>query len=679
MAFLPARGFGRHFPLAVFLVLLFVAFASAVPVPSGAAPHVRADPHGGPLSSTIPSSSSPAGPSVAQETITFYTVPGTCGAITFNGTNFLGGQVGSFPAGTYAVSATPCATWVLQSLVGGGTVSITGNTATIAAGTTGSVRATFVGYLYNIFFGTTPTTCGSISLNGSTFVNGGSTTSQPGTFPVVANPCPGYYTTSLTASGGISILTGYATVTNNGTIDATFAPKSFNITVDSNPAACGGINIGSKGIRAGTTAQVLAGAYEYTAWACVGYVLSSIAGSVNVSVNPWINGPQNGSIQVVGDGTVTLGFALEDFNVTFYTVVVGERNAVGGTITFDGQTFTNDTTAQFPYLTDGNVSANPRPNFEAAYPWGNVTDGVHWWIYQQSIIINGTGTITAYFIPLYYNVEFTTDQPACVSSTVNFNDSVYALIDYYGAHVLSGTYLVSGPFCVGFSFAGYVGSGEVAVTRHTGIVWVNGSGTITLDFTPNWIIVSGSVENFVTDQPVPQADVFIIYGGTVVNQTGPTGKFGNWSLRLTYGGYFVNSTAPFYTSAPQEYFFVNGTPSGISGFIVWINNTLGLPSTPPGLLGFVSTFPGILVPIGIIIGAIAVVLVFQMSLKWSRLEATRREQRLQGPPPPGPPGTPLNAPGPVRPGMPPPGTPQLPPGRPPYPPAGYAGPPPPPR
>jgi hypothetical protein len=651
------------------LCLLFLASGFALPSSSLNSP---AAPHGGaaaPVSVAPVPSSLPALPR-AQATITFYTTPSNCGAITFNGSNWVDLQAGAFPAGTYAVSATPCGSWYLVGLKGGGSVSITGNTATVTGSANGSVSAVFAGYSYTILFATVPPNCGTVDFNGTPYLDLASTTSSPGSFPVGATPCGGFYTASIKGSGGVAVVGSTATVTGNGTITATFEPKTLNLTVFSDPPGCGGVLVGTKGIASGTTGSVLAGTYQYETWACVGYVLQGILGSTNVTVSPWVTGPKNGTLDIFGNGNVTLLFGLEIFNITFLTRVIGEPNENGGTITFQNQTFTNGTVAQFPAFTQGVVGVTPYPNYmPTGFPI-NVTGGVHWEAYLYSIFINGSGDVIAYFLPVHYYVEFTTNQEACTATTIKFNDSVFGLIDYYGARVLVGTYLVSAPFCTGFSFAGYsaLDPAVVGVSQWSGIVWVNGSGTISVNFVPNWILVSGSVDNYVTRQPVAEASVFIFYAGQVVNESAATGRSGNWSMRLSYGGYSINATAPLYTTSPTQTFFVNGTPAGISGFIVWVNATLGLPTTPGGLVGFVSTYPGILVPVAIILIAVALIIVVQMSFKWTKIEEEERRQRraamrarrppplLPGGPYPGPAGQ-LPPPGmaPMRPAQLPPG------------------------
>ncbi|MDE1819557.1 MAG: hypothetical protein KGJ23_06415 [Euryarchaeota archaeon] len=589
-------------------------------------------PVGPALAASVASPQAPEVPSTLV-TVRFHTTPQHCGTITYNGSGYVNGGAITTSTGPWPVSTTPCAGWKQKYLNGTQGVSITGGTATVTGN--GNISATFMGPLYNVQVVTNPANCGTVTLNGTlTGGNGATLHTQPGNnFPVTATPCTGYYTSALTASGGVSIAAKTATVTGNGTISAVFQPRSFNLTVDSTPQYCGGATVGGVSIPSGGTKLVIAGTYTYAAWGCVGYNLSGVSTSptstVTAQPNPF---PSTGNLTVLSDGFFNLTFIAQIFTLTFLDL---PGNA--GTIQFAGTTYRNGTTIQVPYGTVGTINALPAPHWRPAGsdPF-NLSRGIRWQIQDQSIFVNASGVVKAFFVPIYYTVTFTTPQAPCAITTVQFNTSTFPLIDSHGARVKFGVYLVTNPSCQGFTFDSYTGDANVGVSQYSGIVWVNGSGTVTVNFSPNWLVVSGIVEQWGANSPVKGANVVVFYGGNQVNFSGPTGPSGAWSVLLVYGQYTVNATAASFTSAPLETFFVNGTPTGIQGLVVWINATLGLTSTPQGI-GVLATYPLVLVPVGLFVVAVGVIVAWQMQRKWSR-----RAPASGGPPTPpaSPPGVP---------------------------------------
>lgn len=612
----------------------------------------------------------PASPRIvhAPAHIGVYTTPHTCGTITYNASIYAYGAVITASTGAWPVSAAPCTGWTTTSLLGYGGVAIHAGVAYVN-GTWGNISAVFTGPMRVVNITTNPANCGSITLNTTTAVNGQNITTSPGQFQVKATPCTGYFVSSLTGSGQVTITGVLANVNGDGGIAAVFQPRSVNVTVDSTPAGCGGATIGGVSIPSGQTKLLIAGMYSYVTWGCTGYNLSFVSGApsgiISVSPNTY---PSTGNVTVLGDGFFNLTFKVQVYYLTFIT-----QPGNGGTITFEGTTYRNGTTIQVPYGTVSTVAAVPLQYYQPSGVPFVLTGGVQWAIPQQTVFINGSGDLIAQFLPVYYSVVFTTNQNPCALSSVEFNASTFPLIDSHGARVKHGIYVVSNPGCSGFTFDNYGGSGNIAVTRYSGVVWVNGSGTVIVNFSPDWLVVSGYVEAWGARTAIQGADVAVFYGGTLLNETGPTGPNGAWTVLLVFGEYQVNATAPLFTTSPQQSLYVNGTPTGVAGFVVWLNTTLGLPSSGTGVVGFVSTYPGILAPIGIVVVAVGVVLYLQMQRKWSR----RAPPGPGGPPPqpaPGP-GSPSIAPGPPGPvaqlppygGPPRAGPPQpyaLPPGRP---------------
>lgn len=171
---------------------------------------------------------------ITSYSITFYTSPTSCGSVTFNGQTYdNGGQV-SIGSGTYSVSATACAGYELQSLVGAGSVSVSNGEATVSGA--GSITATFaIPQTYEVTFYTSPASCGSLTFAGITYTDGELNSSvASGTYSVSATACSGYGLESLVGGGDVSVSDGEATVSGAGTITATFT-TSLTISLTASP------------------------------------------------------------------------------------------------------------------------------------------------------------------------------------------------------------------------------------------------------------------------------------------------------------------------------------------------------------------------------------------------------------------------------------------------------------
>lgn len=626
-------------------------------------------PAGSAVPSVHPAETSTRRPQIVHATanVGFKTNPWTCGSISYNGSLYTNGALlTSASTGAWPVSATPCSGWTTVSITGSGAVQVHAGTAYVN-GTWGNITARFTGPMYTVNVTTTPASCGYVRLNGTKALNGQTYTTSPGQFNVTATPCPGWYTYSLTGTAGVSISSSLATIIGNGNIAAVFQPSTFWLEVFSqNPTNCGGVTIGSVSMPANGPVKHLiqAGTYAYATWSCTGYNLTGVSAEPNplVAVSPNLF-PETGNVTVLANGTFNLTFAPKVFALTF----LDQPGGYAGSITFGGVTYTNNTKIPVIFGTIASVVAVPAAHWQPTGQPFVVTGGVQWQLggTQQTVVINASGDLIAQFIPIYYTVVFTTPQNPCSLSSINFNYSTFPLIGSNGARVKWGVYLISNPSCMGFSFQRYSGDANVGVSTYVGWVWVNGSGTVTVHFNPNWVTVSGWVEQWGTGAPIQGATVFIFYGGTVINQTQPTGASGDFKVQLVYGQYYANATAPTYTTAPQQRFFVNGTPTGLNGLIIWVNATLGLPSNPPGVAGFLGTYPGILVPIVSVVVVVAIVLIWQFQKKWNRPPPSPPPPApaAGGPGPGVPPGPPLPAGGPGPGGG---GAPALPPGRPPY-------------
>lgn len=78
---------------------------------------------------------------------------------------------------------------------------------------------------YPLRFTTSPTKCGSITFNGTTYTNGQSVLSVAGSYGVSATACTGYTLQSMTGTDSVSVSSGKARVNGTGSIVATFSPN----------------------------------------------------------------------------------------------------------------------------------------------------------------------------------------------------------------------------------------------------------------------------------------------------------------------------------------------------------------------------------------------------------------------------------------------------------------------
>jgi YVTN family beta-propeller protein len=159
--------------------------------------------------------------------VTFTTSPSDCGSVTFYGTIYTNGGSVDVPAGAYSVSATACSGYALQTITGTGSVIVSGSTATVEGA--GGVTATFVlgsTIKYTVTFTTNPSTCGTITFNGTVFTSDQSAQVLAGSYPISVQACSGYALQTFAGSGSVSIGGSMATVSGDGGVAATFTSNS---------------------------------------------------------------------------------------------------------------------------------------------------------------------------------------------------------------------------------------------------------------------------------------------------------------------------------------------------------------------------------------------------------------------------------------------------------------------
>lgn len=186
-----------------------------------------------------------------QYTVTFYTNPVTDSpSITFSGTTYTHGQTGSYSSGDYLATANPPTAdyafhhWVYSGSPGVGVYvpNININPTTVEVRGDGWLKAIFSA---KITFHTNPLGMGSITYDGSTFVDGDDYW-EPNLPPdygnirtITANPPTGYSFVSWETTGKISVSDPLSTSTTltvegPGVLTANFQAATASITVNPN-------------------------------------------------------------------------------------------------------------------------------------------------------------------------------------------------------------------------------------------------------------------------------------------------------------------------------------------------------------------------------------------------------------------------------------------------------------
>jgi hypothetical protein len=343
---------------------------------------------------------------------------------------------------------------------------------------------------------TDPTTCGSITFNGTTYTNGQSVQVAPGSYGVSAQGCPGFHLASLVGSGLVSVGGGTATVAGSGAIVATFTsslPPTYPVSFTTDPSTCGSILFNGTPYTSGQSVNVSAATYAVSATACSGSTLESLSGSGSVSVA----GP---TATVDGPGGISATFSAIPPGT--YLVDFTTDPATCGSITFNGTPYPG---GQSVAVTEGAyaVSATACSGYTLRTLVGTGSVSVA----GPTATVGGPGAIIATFAaipPATYRVSFTTAPVSCGSIT--FNGTAFA--NGRSVEVGAGAFAVSATACAGYSLGNVTGTGSVSVKGSTATV--SGAGGITANFSEN------STPSYRTPgHPASQGEeVYYIVGGT---------------------------------------------------------------------------------------------------------------------------------------------------------------------
>ncbi|MCI4323432.1 MAG: hypothetical protein L3K03_05355 [Thermoplasmata archaeon] len=169
--------------------------------------------------------------------------PVGCGSVTVGVQSYDDDHGASLVPGTYALSETPCAYFVVGELSTADAVQLGGPAALVVLGA-GELNVTFRAATYRIEFNSTAM-CGSMTANGSSFSPGSNGTFPEGNYSLSAGSCSSFQFSRWNSTGGaqlVSEFVGSTTlwVTGNGTVTA-----SYNATPPStNPLSVAGSSSG---------------------------------------------------------------------------------------------------------------------------------------------------------------------------------------------------------------------------------------------------------------------------------------------------------------------------------------------------------------------------------------------------------------------------------------------------
>ncbi len=415
--------------------------------------------------------------------------PAACGNVTVNGTAYPNASVAFAVPGDYALSTSACYPYQFRSWSASGgaeIVSPANRTTSVALSNNGSVAAAWAWIRPHVVVtvATSPTTCGSVLLNGSTYADGDRATLLFGV-PVdvgLSAACSGYQFSGWTLSEGagadnLSVLGSAFTPGSNGTLTANFIPagSGSTLTFATTPAACGGIDFRGAAYVTGQSLYVSASPYPIAPAPCVhwGFENWSTTGGASVA---------SGNVTVTSSGTLTEQNRLQ-------TWIQVETYPTGcGSISIDGTEYSNGEIDVVANNSVHQVIASPCTGYHLVNITG--TGGLR----VEGDLVNATdggGELNVVFTPGpdVVFLGFSTDPSGCGS--IVFAGTSYVDADFL--QVAPGTNgSIQAVPCAHYGFVGWsiesVESGGIGIARGaglgTGTAYVNASGAITAVFAP---------------------------------------------------------------------------------------------------------------------------------------------------------------------------------------------------
>ncbi|MCI4335906.1 MAG: PKD domain-containing protein [Thermoplasmata archaeon] len=172
------------------------------------------------------------------------TNPQTCGEVVVNGQPYVSNSTLLIPQlNTYTIGAIPCAGYAFVGWQNTTGVEISGTTIYLLSGA--FLTAVFTPLVYAVNITISPSTCGSLRLNGQSLGNGAVLHLTGGTYPLVAVPCVGDHLDHWAVNGSIQVIGSSVFVNGSGNLSAFYAPvpPAVSISVPSSSLAGDGVEI----------------------------------------------------------------------------------------------------------------------------------------------------------------------------------------------------------------------------------------------------------------------------------------------------------------------------------------------------------------------------------------------------------------------------------------------------
>ena len=398
----------------------------------------------------------------------------SCGGDSFNGTIYANGTTVATLPGFYPLRAVGCYPYVFHQWTRTGGAQ-TANLAPLAVNLTvnanGTVQAhwDYVRPNDTVNVTTSPSTCGSVTIGGSTVSNGASV-QLPDALPVslTETTCAGKLFSGWTLAGNFTILGTSFTPYGNGTLTANYVSTTGALALDfdTDPSTCGGILFRGAGYTNGESLSVQPGTYAIAPDPCAHWGFTSFTVSDSSALQI-----ASGNLTISGPGTVT----EHNFRLTEITFVI-EPSSCGWAI-FDGTVFHSGAVV---VVDNNSVHSIYAQNTSACHLIALTGDGgVH--VTGNVAVVNGSGNITASFGagPATQTIVFLTDPSTC--GAIVFNNIAYLNSNF--TSVQEGlSFTITAQPCAGYGFVTWLTYGEVTVVGST--AYVNSSGAIEAVFRP---------------------------------------------------------------------------------------------------------------------------------------------------------------------------------------------------
>ena len=415
-------------------------------------------------------------------TITFATVPSSCGSIEFNGLHYATFQSVTLPANVYSVLPFPCYPYVFSFWSASGIPigPLLRSAASISVNLTANATLTahwrYIRPFDTIGLAIDTNRCGSISLNRTVYSSNTTIRILDGlTYPLSYSQCPlnvfsGWVPSdpiNLTILGGSP--NSFFTPHGNGTIELTYLPTASNpvpVVFETKPAKCGGILFRGAGYVNGTSLSIASGVqYPVVADPCAGWGLDHWNATAGLTLS-------GGFLSALAPGILTATYYEE-------TIVTIETYPPGcGYITINDVPYYNGSQIIVSNGSTFIIHAFPCAGyyFSGWYSTGGV------FVSGDSMTIYGSGIIEAVFQHGAQTdfVAFITNPAGC--GKISFNGVPYQGSQYIQVPPKTVATLVGQP-CVGYGFVSWlVGGPGISISGN--VATVNGSGSITANFHP---------------------------------------------------------------------------------------------------------------------------------------------------------------------------------------------------